>query len=124
MHISYGLFPAGVRRSFLLGLGISIGCPGPYQAFGPEADQILASRFDQGFFYQFIIAGIPVLYQGPLHGLLMGITADINVFSIPGVDAGIVHHCGYRGRGWIEILHLLGHIAYIPQLLRQRSRCL
>ena len=84
-----------------------------------EADQVGAACLDQGLVDQTVVFWIFILDQRPLHGLFMGIGGHIDLFHGPRVQAGIVHDRGYRrGRG-VKILHLLGHIAQVPQVLGQ-----
>ena len=57
--------------------------------------------------------------QCTLHGFFMRIFWYIDRLHGSRIDTGIVHTGGYRGRCWIEVLHLLWHIAQIPQIFCQ-----
>ena len=92
---------------------------GPDQALGPGADQILPVGFQQRFFHQIVVLGVPVLDQRPLHGFFVGVRGDVDLLHGPGVQAGIVHDGGQGGGGGVEVLDLLRVVAHLPDVFRQ-----
>ena len=125
--LCYFLFPswiAGGAARFLIRVHGLSGGSRPDQAFWAVSDQIGAAGFFQGLFDQSVQFRIPVLDQGPLHGLFMRIFRDIYVLHGPRIHAGIIHTGGKGGRRGIEILDLLRHIAQIPAVFGQFHRLL
>ena len=110
MHIPDGFLPAGLRLtalsghpSILPGLSgslrrlpaaaspASLFLPGTDQAFRAETDQIRPPGLCERFMHQVIIFRVPVLDQRALHGLFMGIFADVNRFAVSRIHFRIIH---------------------------------
>ena len=89
------------------------------ETLGAKAHQVHAPGLLQRLQHQAVVLGVAILDQRPLHGLFVGVGGGVDLFHGAGVIAGAVHHGG-DGRGrWIEILHLLGHIAQVAQIFGQ-----
>ena len=89
------------------------------QALFIEADQVFPSSLQQGFLHQVIVLRLLVLKKRSLHRLLMRIMGTSYGRHGSRVKAGIVHHRRYSRGCRIEILHLLWHIAHIPNRFRK-----
>ena len=74
--------------------GILLRRIGPDEALLAEADQVLPPRLFQSLPDEGVVLRIPVLDEGALHGLFVGIGGHIHRLHGSRIQAGVVH---YRG---------------------------
>ena len=83
------------------------------------SDEVLTMGFSQCLTDQCIVFWPPELKKGTLHGLLMGISGNVDGLHGPWVETGIEHAGAESSRCRVKILDLLGHMIDVPQIFRQ-----
>ncbi len=91
------------------------------EAFRAEADQVGAAGLGQRLVDEKIIFRVAVLNERALHCLFVRIGRHIDRLHRPRIKARVIHDGREGGRGGIKILHLLGAVAGVTQVFRQRN---
>lgn len=83
------------------------------------ANEVAAIRFDERFCDEVVIFRVTVLDERTLHRFFVRVARDVYRLHCARVEPRVVHAGRDRGRGGVEVLHLLRHIAEVAQIFRE-----
>ena len=86
---------------------------GANQAMLGVADQIATAGLFQCLAHELVVLGLAILDERALHGLLVRVARHVDRLHGTRIHAGVVHARRHGGRGGVEVLHLLGHVAHV-----------
>ena len=103
----------------LWGSKTGIAVAGAQKAVFACANEVAAIRFDERFCDEVVIFRVTVLDERALHRFFVRVARDVYRLHCARVEPRVVHAGRDRGRGGVEVLHLLRHIAEVAQIFRE-----